>query len=41
MKFDDKSFAFVSDIDFKPDLRAILNEEHLDYLLGSSWEKSE
>lgn len=39
VKFNDKSFAFDSDINFNPDMRATLNDEHLDYFLYSSWDK--
>lgn len=39
VKFGDKSFAFDSDINFKPYIRATLNDKHLDYFLSSSWKK--
>lgn len=38
VNFDDKTFAFNSDINFKPDIRATLNEDRLEYFLNSSWQ---
>lgn len=37
VNFDDKTFAFNSDIAFNPDIRTTLNEERLKYFLNSSW----
>ena len=39
VKFDNKTFAFNSDIDFKPDIRSTLNEDCLEYFLNSSWKR--
>ena len=37
VNFDDKTFAFNSDIAFNPDIRTTLNEARLEYFLNSSW----
>ena len=37
VNFDDKTFAFNSDIAFNPDIRATLNKDRLEYFLNSSW----